>query len=92
MSRKMKETKTADDKISSISIGSTFTYQDNKGVDRTYTICANSESDLAKGTISPFSPLAQAVIGKKEGNKATVKAPIGSYNIKIIRVGKGAKT
>jgi transcription elongation factor GreA len=92
MNRKMKETKSINHKRSSfiavIAVGSTFTYQDDRGINRTYTISPNHEGNISKGVISPSSPLAQAVLGKQEGDTATVKAPLGNYNIKITKVEK----
>jgi len=60
-------------------------------VEQTYTIGTNNEVNPSKGIISPSSPLAQAVLGKCEGDEVIVKAPIGSYNIKIIKIMKVGK-
>ena len=43
----------------------------------TYKIVGEDESDIKSGLISYTSPIARALIGKKEGDDAIVDAPVG---------------
>ena len=58
--------------------------QDNKDV--TYQIVGDDEADLKVGKISVNSPIARALIGKFEGDTATVKAPSGDINYEVFTV------
>ena len=51
-----------------------------------YTIVGTNEADPFSNKISNESPIAQAVIGKKEGDKVSVESPNGSFDIKIVKV------
>ena len=42
------------------------------------------------GKVSNESPIGQALIGKKTGDTATVETPVGSYDVKILKVEKTA--
>jgi transcription elongation factor GreA len=51
-----------------------------------YRIVGPDESDLSKGYISVFSPVARALIGKKVGDIAVVNAPKGEIEYEIIKI------
>ena len=51
-----------------------------------YEIVGTTEADITKNKISNDSPLGNALIGKKVGEIATVKAPAGEYQVKIIAI------
>ena len=51
-----------------------------------YEIVGTTEADITKNKISNDSPLGNALIGKKVGEIATVKAPAGEYQVKIISI------
>jgi transcription elongation factor GreA len=51
-----------------------------------YRIVGPDESDLSKGYISVFSPVARALIGKKVGDIAVVNAPKGEIEYEIINI------
>ena len=55
----------------------------------TYQIVGEDEADIRKGRISVTSPIARAVVGKREGDVAEVAAPGGtrSYEILAVRLG-----
>lgn len=52
----------------------------------TYQIVGEDEADIKQGLISVGSPIARALIGKEEGDVATVIAPGGERNLEIIEV------
>jgi transcription elongation factor GreA len=52
----------------------------------TYQIVGSHEADAAKGRISITSPLARALIGKKQGDSAEVNAPSGAKSYEIVKV------
>lgn len=51
-----------------------------------YQVVGRMEADLAKGKIAFDSPLGQAIMKQTAGTTVTVKAPAGSYQVKIISV------
>lgn len=51
-----------------------------------YTIVGTNEADPFENKISNESPIAVAVMGKKEGDKVSVESPNGSFDIEIIKV------
>ncbi|MBJ8326096.1 transcription elongation factor GreA [Streptococcus pacificus] len=53
-----------------------------------YVIVGSAGADLFAGKISNESPIAQALIGKKVGDIATIVSPAGKYNVEIISVEK----
>ncbi len=55
---------------------------------REFTIVGKEESDMATARISNLSPLAQAMLGKKKGEKFTFKTPAGedvTYTIEKVK-------
>jgi transcription elongation factor GreA len=52
----------------------------------TYQIVGEDEADLSLGKISCTSPIARALLGKEEGDEATVKAPKGDIVYEILEV------
>jgi len=47
-------------------------------------------ADIFSGKISNESPIAQALIGKKVGDKVAIESPAGSYSVEILSVEKTA--
>jgi transcription elongation factor GreA len=56
------------------------------GEEVTYQIVGNDEADIKEGRISLSSPIARALIGKEEGDLATVHAPGGVKKFEIVAV------
>jgi transcription elongation factor GreA len=52
----------------------------------TYQIVGDDEADIDHGLISISSPIARALIGKSEGDVASVQAPSGARAYEIIAV------
>lgn len=67
--------------------GATVTVQDaDSGDEITYQIVGVDEADISASKISIESPIARALIGKSEGDEATVQSPKGSRILEILRV------
>lgn len=58
--------------------------EDGKKV--TYQIVGDDEADLEVGKISISSPISRALIGKEEGDVATVVSPGGKREVEILSV------
>ncbi len=54
--------------------------------ERTYQIVGDLEADIKQGLIAISSPVARALIGKHEGDTATIEAPAGTREYEIISV------
>jgi transcription elongation factor GreA len=52
----------------------------------TYQIVGDDEADIDHGLVSISSPIARALIGKSEGDIASVQAPSGAREYEIIAV------
>ncbi|MCC5809937.1 MAG: transcription elongation factor GreA [Ectothiorhodospiraceae bacterium] len=56
------------------------------GDEFTYRIVGEDEADIKEGMISVQSPIARALIGKEEGDIASVQAPGGTREYEIVAV------
>ena len=54
--------------------------------EKVYTIVSFNEADPAEGRISNESPLGQAFLNKKKGDKVNVKTPKGEIEYEILNV------
>ena len=68
-----------------VDVGSSVTVESKNGA-QTFVIVGAAESDPVKGFISNESPLGSAFIGRKKGDKVTVKTPKGEVDYKILEV------
>jgi len=59
---------------------------EDTGDEITYQIVGEDEADIKAGLISVNSPIARALIGKMEGDVATVIAPGGERNLEVVEV------
>lgn len=67
--------------------GATVALEDlESGAAVTYQIVGDDEADLDTGKISVSSPIARALIGRNEGDIATVLAPSGEREYEILTV------
>ncbi|TMS58607.1 transcription elongation factor GreA [Imbroritus primus] len=70
-----------------IVFGATVELEDlESGKAVTYQIVGDDEADLESGKISVSSPIARALIGKFEGDVATVVAPAGDREYEVLAV------
>lgn len=68
-----------------VGIGSTVTI-DDQGVSKTYRLVGFNEANLSEGKISNVSPLGQALMGKKMGDKISFTTPKGMKELTIISI------
>lgn len=76
---------TAQGQGSTISIGSTIVVESKNGK-KEYVIVGAQEADPTAGKISNESPLGNAFLGKKRGEKIKVQLPSGVLEYKILEV------
>ena len=71
-----------------IQIGTTVTIQllEKGEQPEEFTIVGSTEADPLKSRISNVSPVGQALLGKKKGEKVMVHAPSGSFEYEIIEL------
>ena len=76
-----------DIKSDEVSVGSTVKlYDEEFDEELEYKILGTIESNPAKGVISNHSPVGKALIGRKVGEKISVKLPTGVVNYKILEI------
>lgn len=66
--------------------GATVTISDEEGEEATYQIVGEDEWDVNAGKISWKSPMAKALLGKKEGDETVIKKPAGEEAVVIEKV------
>ena len=68
-------------------IGATVTLQDQAaGLEFTYTLVGPSEANPDKGLLSVKSPLANGVLGRKEGEVFEAQLPRGPRTYKLVKL------
>lgn len=81
----------SDDQISKdeIGIGSSFILQDmTQKESGTFALVSPAEVDLENGKISLSSPVGRILLGKREGEEATVELPWGTSKFRVISINK----
>lgn len=74
--------------LSKVSVLSTVKIKNKKnGMEMSYTLVSEEESDLKSGKISVKSPIGEGLLGKKIGETAMVKAPAGNIEFEILEIG-----
>ena len=66
--------------------GAWVAIQDEDGQESVYRIVGPDELDVKTGCISVDSPMAKALLGKKEGDEVTVQRPRGEMDVVITRI------
>ena len=59
---------------------------EESGKELTYKLVGVTEANLAEGKLSIESPVAQAIVGKAAGDKATVETPRGNRVYRVVSV------
>jgi len=65
-------------KLKNIKSGSVMTYQ----------LVSETEADLKAGKISVKSPIAQGLLGKSKGDRATIQVPAGEIELEILEISR----
>lgn len=70
-----------------VSVGSTVTidYVDDDDTE-VFSIVGSMEADPFENKISNESPIGKAILGKKVGDICDVPSPIGSYQVKVVKI------
>lgn len=58
----------------------------DSGEEKTWQIVGDLEADIKQGLIAISSPVARALIGKREGDEVTIEAPGGTREYEIVSV------
>ena len=82
---KQAEIVTASSKSGQVSFGTKVTVKTN-GKKLLFEIVGEWEADPANSRISHTSPLGQALVGKKVGDKVQVEAPAGKLTYEILKI------
>ncbi len=69
-----------------VRVGSTVSVRTKDGKRQTYQLVGPAEADPSEGRISHESPVGQALLGKKRGDKVQVSAPAGKMEMTITTV------
>ena len=69
-----------------IEVGSVVVIKEGRYKPEEYQIVGAAEAAPAEGKVSHASPLGKALLGKKVGDKVEVKAPSGSFTVKVIEI------
>ena len=69
-----------------VDVGATVTIKEGRNKPEVYTVVGRAEANPREGRISNESPLGQAVMDHRAGDKVDVEAPGGSFTVKIVKV------
>jgi transcription elongation GreA/GreB family factor len=69
--------------------GARVTVAEDSGCTRTYHLVGPDEADLAAGQISAASPVAQALVGKRAGDRVVLRRPKGDVEVTVVSVSPG---
>ncbi len=89
LTKKIEEARVVDPKQQKgdrVLFGATVTIEDENGQRKTFAIVGADESAPETGRVSWQSPLAKALLGKRVGDEAVIKRPVGDWVIEIIGV------
>lgn len=73
-------------KSDKVQFGATVTVSDEDGNEKTYTIVGVDEVDTSKGHLSWKSPIGSALLGKTQGDEATIRTPQGETVVEIVKI------
>ena len=56
-----------------------------------FTLVGSTEADLSAGLLSADSPMARALMGRREGDEVKVPVPRGTRKMRVVRVGTASR-
>jgi len=68
-----------------VKVGSTVTFVDEEDNKYTFTL-SSTDAKLSEGEISTLSPVGQALLGSRLGDRVKVTAPKGEYQVEILEI------
>jgi transcription elongation factor GreA len=78
---------TSEKAVGVIHVGSTVTVlKKGSKEEKTFALVGSEEADSVSGKISNESPLGEAILGKKKGDKVIVHAPKGDVEYSIVSI------
>ena len=69
-----------------VAFGAWVTMEDDEGEERRYQIVGTDEWDADVGKISVESPIARALMGKREGDEAEIRRPAGDMWVTVTAI------
>lgn len=69
-----------------VQLATKVTIKENGNEPEEYIIVGPAEANPREGRISNESPLGSALMNHRVGDKVTVKAPDGSFNVQIVKI------
>ena len=69
-----------------VEVGSTVTVKEDGREPDTYHLVGIKEADPRRGKISNESPIGKALLGKRVGEVAIAKTPVGEMKLKIVEI------
>ena len=82
--RVIDESKIDKSKVQILSRVTLLNHNNNRQV--TYTIVAEHEANLREGKLAIGTPIAQALLGKKKGDRVEVTVPAGTLHFEILEI------
>jgi transcription elongation factor GreA len=73
-----------------VDIGTVVRVRDADGEETVYTVVNAAEAEPGRGRVSTGAPLGRALVGHRAGEKVTVDAPSGAWELDILEVGLAA--
>ena len=60
--------------------------QKNTGMEKTFQLVTEGEANIAEGKISISTPIAKGLLGKKVGEVAQIRVPVGIIEFEILEI------
>ena len=60
----------------------------SNGMEMNYTLVAENEADIKQNKISVESPIGKGLLGKKQGEIADIKTPVGVMKFEIVEISR----
>ncbi len=73
-------------KTDKVNVGSIVTIEKKEGAKKKYNIVGSEEADISQGKLSVTSPLGEALLGKKKGEKFTFATPQGKTDYTVTNI------